>query len=93
MNVTKVTYGKLVSTGNFSNEKLEITVELDEGDTPADALKRARAFVEAAIGEKPSEFELSRARARVDNPDDYPPKEVRAAQELLSRAEQSDIPF
>ena len=93
MRVESVKYEKLISLGNYENQKIGVVVELEPGESPAEALRRARAFVEASVQPKPAEREIKIARHKIENQDDYPPRDVRGAQELLSRADQDDVPF
>jgi hypothetical protein len=93
MRVSSVKYEKLISLGNYENQKIGVVVELEPDESPAEALRRARAFVEASVQPKPTERELKMARHKVENADDYPPREVREAQEVLNRAEQDEAPF
>lgn len=45
MKITQITYARTVSDGNFGNRKIEVVTELEEGDTPEDALTSAKVFV------------------------------------------------
>ena len=93
MRVQSVKYEKLISLGNYENQKIGVVVELEPDESPAEALRRAQAFVEASVQPKPSDREVRLSRQKVDNPDDYSPREVREAQEILKRAEQDEVPF
>ena len=93
MRVQSVKYEKLISLGNYENQKIGVVVELEPDESPAEALRRARAFVEASVQPKPSEREIRVAQHKVDNADDYPPREVREAQELLKSLESEEVPF
>lgn len=93
MYVESIKYEKLVNTGDYEHEKVGVTVALEEGESVYDALKRARAFVESALKPRPDQRELRLARQKVENSDDYTPREVREAQEILGRAAEMEIPF
>jgi hypothetical protein len=93
MKVTVIRYEKLINLGNFSNHKIGVEVALDEGDTPSEALKRAKAFFEKSLEPDPDPYQAESARKIVDHPDDYAPKRVREAQEILDQITRSDIPF
>jgi hypothetical protein len=43
--IVSVTYTRLKNTGNFENERIGVTVEVEPGETPLDTLKRAKRFV------------------------------------------------
>lgn len=42
-----VSYEKLFNLGNYQNVRVGVSVQLVDGEAPADALARARAWVEA----------------------------------------------
>jgi hypothetical protein len=95
MKVTIVRFEKLINLGNYENQKLGVEVQLDEGETPSEAIKRAKAFVESHLAPKvDTNYDIEQAKRIVANPDDYAPKKVREAQTLLDRVVQEDqIPF
>ena len=45
MKTKLITYSKLFSLGNFQNEKIEVTAELEPGETAQDAVEKLRDFV------------------------------------------------
>jgi hypothetical protein len=45
MKIDRIEYKKLVNMGNFEHESLGISIALDDGDNPHEAVKRAKAFV------------------------------------------------
>ncbi len=47
MRVTEVRYEELRRTEQFENARLGVTVLVGEGESPAEAVKRARGFVQA----------------------------------------------
>lgn len=94
MRVESVRYERLVNLGNYENQRVGVTVILEPEDTPSEALRRAKAFVEKSLEPEPSEYEIQKARRIIENPDDYPPRQLRDAQELLKRAEEDiEVPF
>lgn len=94
MRVESVKYEKLMSLGNYENQKIGVVVVLEPGESPAEALCRAQAFVEKVLEPKPNERDTREAQRIVDSPDDYAPRRVREAQELLNRVSgQVEIPF
>lgn len=80
MKVKSVDYSKLVSDGDYGNTKIGISVELDEGDNPKEALEKCKRFVEVSLGTRfiipPTDEELSYAKGIIqrkegfDNDDD-----------------------
>ena len=51
MKVRTITYSRLKSLGNYENEKIEVTVEVAEDETPIEVLNEAKAFVKKQFGE------------------------------------------
>lgn len=47
--VTSVSYTRLKSMGNYENEKVGVTLELGEGDTPESAFTTAREVVNTQL--------------------------------------------
>jgi hypothetical protein len=47
MKVITLNYERTFNLGDYQSEKIGVSISLDSDDTPNDALKRARAFVEA----------------------------------------------
>lgn len=41
----QVTYSRTVSDGNYGNRKIEVVMEVEEGETEQEALDAARTFV------------------------------------------------
>ena len=56
MRATEIKYERLVNTGNFSHERYEITVSLEEGESASLAINNAKKVVEKQIF-NPSEAE------------------------------------
>ena len=46
MRVTTITYERTFNKGNFESEKIGIEIALDRQDNAANAMQRAKAFVE-----------------------------------------------
>ena len=45
MKVTEVTFERLKSLPNYENERVAVTIELEKGDDPAEAVKAGQDFV------------------------------------------------
>jgi len=45
MKVTKITVERVVNLGDFENERLAVTVVVEEGDSPAAVVMNARKFI------------------------------------------------
>ena len=51
MKVTGIEYKRVVNLGNFESEHLGVTVEVDEENTPEEALAWAREFVANSVSD------------------------------------------
>ena len=94
MKVVSVEYKKLVNLGNFEHQSVAVSVVLDDGETPHDAVARAKKFVEAELKPRPTENEWASAKRILENPDNYTGREVKQAQSVAALCEQpEEIPF
>jgi len=95
MEVTRIEYKRLYNTGNFEHESLSIEVVIEDGETPHEAVKRAKAFVEAEMKKRPTDQQWASAKQILDNPDQYRGYEVKQAQQVKELCELPDdeIPF
>ena len=69
MRVSKVSYSRLKNLGNFQHEKVEVELELSEGDNPEDAMKACKGFVNSQLGLLPSKDQVEQAKKIVDDYD------------------------
>lgn len=61
MKAVKVTYSRLISKGNYENAKIEIELQVEEGE-------KAKEFVEKRIAfEKLSDYTIQNARKVMDD--------------------------
>ena len=94
MKVTTVEYSKVINLGNYENEKIGLVVELEENETPSDALIRCRNYVKAlSPRNKPSEFNYQEAKELVLRTDDFTPKKIKEFQDTIDRYELSTFEF
>lgn len=47
---------------NYQSRQAGVTIELEEGDTPGAAFRRAKAIVGLALGDAPTDAEVERAQ-------------------------------
>jgi hypothetical protein len=90
MEVTMIEYKRLVNTGNFEHESLTVSVSLEPGESPHDAVKRAKAFVDGEMKKRPTEAEWASAKKILENPDNYRGYEVKQAQQVAALCESPD---
>lgn len=50
MKIERISFRKLITTGNFSNKALEATAAVEDGETPEQALDHLTLWVEAQLG-------------------------------------------
>lgn len=104
MKALQVTYEKLFNLGNFSHEKISITLEVEPGDKASEVLKKAKEFVESKNKEKNSVsqggylFTYEIAKNIVSNPNGNYFEKVEAAKQALEifekiENEKDDLPF
>ncbi len=95
MRVTQVEYSILKNLGNYEHQKVGVTVELEPGESPAEAIKRAKAFCEKVTEPPKDSSQLDYAKRILENSDDYTPKQYRWAEEYLEQnsSEADDLPF
>jgi hypothetical protein len=67
--IRQIEYSKLVSMGDYNNEKIGIVVELEQGDSENEIMARAKAWVNHHLfgDEKPTEQEVLEAEFRKKN--------------------------
>lgn len=74
MRVTSLSVGVTRADGNFGNTRMDVTVELGEGDDPAEVYRRARNWVEANLDQvarrRRAETELRQCDVEIPFPQD-----------------------
>lgn len=50
MNIKTITYQRVKNLGNYESERMEMTIELDDGDSVEIAIARIKSKVEEALG-------------------------------------------
>ena len=71
MIVKSITYGKLISTGDYGNVHASITLELDEKDDSKHAFDKAKRAILCILGRggnvvEPTQEELNHAKAIIE---------------------------
>jgi len=77
MKATRITYSRLVKLHDYQNERMEVEVEVDDGEDPKDAARKAKLFVHRQLGLMPERND----------------ERVEMAQQLVAAALEDDIPF
>lgn len=97
MKVKTVTYARLINMGSYEHERFELTIDLEEGETPSEAINRARAFIDARSAKgKIEEWQYQNALKIISDPLNHTGQQVNDAHELSKKymAQLSDeLPF
>ena len=95
MKATKVIYSRLISLGNYENTKIEIELEVEEGEKAIDVFNSAKDWVEQRIKEhRGGNIDLKWAENVLKNQDDFRLGDIKKAQEIVSQSQNKDeLPF
>lgn len=96
MKAKTITYSRLISKGNYENEKIEICLEVEEGEKAADVFKAAKEFVEKRVEvAKLSDYTIQKAKQVLDDKRNHTIAQIEEAEEILtkSKIEDEDLPF
>lgn len=102
MKALQITYERLFNLGNYSHEKISVTLEIEQGEKANDVLQKAKQFVEAQNNDKNGKnfsgffFTLERATKVIENKNNYNYAEVIAAHEAINyfkSQDKDDLPF
>ena len=96
MKALKVSYSRLISKGNYENAKIEIELEVEEGEKASDVYEAAKAFVEKRVAvEKMSDYTIEKAHKVMDDKRNHTLAEIEEAEEILVKLKVSDdeLPF
>ena len=92
-----ITYSRLISKGNFENAKIEICMEVEEGEKAYDVFMQAKAFVERRIEiEKTPQNLITHAQKVLADKRNHTLVQIEDAEEILSKFEpdfEDDLPF
>ena len=96
MKALKVTYSRLISKGNYENAKIEIELEVEEGEKASDVFEAAKNWVEKRIAvEKLSDYTIERAKKVMVDKRNHTLAQIEEAEEILSKIKikDDDLPF
>lgn len=79
MNIKQISYHKVFNLGNYSNEKIGVEIEINEGDDPITAHAEAVKYVERAHEFQKQYPNYERAKTIAANPDNYTGYQVKEA--------------
>jgi len=56
MHVSQIEYERLINTGNYSHEKYNLVIDLNEEDEPQEAINLAKKYVNANVVKRQQEL-------------------------------------
>lgn len=96
MKAKSIIYSRLISKGNYENAKIEIELEVEEGEKAADVFNAAKEWVERRIViEKTSDYAINRAKQVLDDKRNHTLAQIEEAEEVISKSKIEDegLPF
>lgn len=90
MKTKEVRYEKCFNLGNYENEKIGVTVEVEEGDNIQDIIEQSRNYVN--LQSSVFKNEVEEKEHIVSHPEDFTGRQVEAAKEFLSKAKSLLVP-
>lgn len=95
MKATKVIYSRLISKGNYENAKIEIELEVEQGEKASEVFLKAKEFVENRIAvEKLSDYKVQSAKRVMEDKRNHTLAQIEEAEEVLkSYNAQDELPF
>jgi molecular chaperone DnaK (HSP70) len=96
MKAKQITYSRLISKGNYENEKIEICLEVEEGEKASDVYNAAKKFVERRVEvAKLSDYTINRAKQILEDKRNHTLAQIEEAEEIIAKSKVSDddLPF
>lgn len=86
MKAKLITYSRLVNTGNYNNSKIEIQLEVEEGETAYDVFNAAKKFVDQRCDiETIPGYSIENAKRILSDKLNYKLRDIEAAEELIKK--------
>ena len=97
MKAKQVTYSRLISKTNYENEKIEVCIEVEEGEKLKDVFDAAKKFVDLkADSGRITMYSLDSARKVLADRDNHTGNQIKEAEEIVKRfdaVEIDELPF
>lgn len=97
MKAKQVIYSRLISKGNYENEKIEVCIEVEEGEKLKDVFDAAKKFVDLkADAGKITSYSLDRATLILADKDNHTGNQIKEAEDIVKRyraEEIEELPF
>jgi len=94
MKTKSISYHKVFNLGDYSNEKIGVDLEIEEGDNVQDAVNKARDFVENQHQLNKQKGRYMEACSIIENSADYTGRQIETAKQFKDKYESmlSDSP-
>jgi hypothetical protein len=96
MKAKKVIYSRLISKGNYENCKIEIELEVEDGEKASDVFEAAKKFVDNRVAiEKLSDYKVEQAQRVMEDKRNHTLAQIEEAEEVLSKTKVTfeELPF
>jgi hypothetical protein len=96
MKAKQITYSRLISKGNYENEKIEICLEVEDGEKAVDVYNAAKEFVEKRVKiAKLSDFTIEHAKKVLADKRNYTLGQIEEAEQVIAvtTVNDDDLPF
>lgn len=95
MKAKRIVYSRLVSKPNYENAKIELELEVEDGETAAEVFEMAKEWVENRLEvELLSDSKIRKARQVMDDTRNHTLAQIEEAELILAKVQVSDdLPF
>ena len=96
MKAKRIIYSRLISKGNYENAKIEIEIEVEEGEKASEVYKAAKEWVDKRIKtEKLTGYEIEKANRVLNDRRNHTLAQIEEAEETISKTEikEDELPF
>lgn len=90
MKPKEVFYKKVFNLGDYQNEQIGITIELEEGDNVCNVIEQARNYVN--LQSSPFKEKIETAESIIKDPDNYTGIAVKNAKKFIDSVEKTKMP-
>jgi len=92
MKAKQITYSRLISKGNYENEKIEICLEVEDGEKAMDVFREAKKFVDGIANKgKVSDWSLENAYKVINDKDNHTGNQIKDAESLINKHKQPEL--
>jgi hypothetical protein len=96
MKAKKISYSRLINKSNYENVKIEIELEVEDGEKASEVFEQAREFVEKRIAvERLSDYIVEKAKKVMADKRNHTLVQIEEAEEILAKVKINDdkLPF